>query len=106
MTRANDIAAENRKYVIFPWSKQAGLAPMAVTRAEGSFFWDSDGNRFIDFYSQLSCVNAGHNHPKIVAAIKAQAESMCYVAPSFATDVKGALARLISEVAPGDLNKT
>lgn len=62
--------------------------------------------RHLDFANQLVCVNAGHQHPKIVAAIKEQAEKLCYIAPNFATDVKGELSRMIAEMMPGDLNKT
>ena len=102
----NDISAENQKHVIFPWSKQGGLNSIPVTRAEGVYFWDADGKRYIDFASQLMCVNAGHQHPKIVKAIQDQAERLCYAAPSFATDVRGRLARMIAEVTPGDLCKT
>ncbi|MDP6604175.1 MAG: aminotransferase class III-fold pyridoxal phosphate-dependent enzyme [Rhodospirillales bacterium] len=102
----NDISAENQKHVLFPWSKQGGLNSIPVTRAEGVYFWDADGKRYIDFASQLVCVNAGHQHPKIVKAIQDQAERLCYAAPSFATDVRGKLARMIAEVTPGDLCKT
>ena len=102
----NDISAENQKHVLYPWSKQGGLNSIPVTRAEGVYFWDADGKRYIDFASQLVCVNAGHQHPKIVKAIQDQAERLCYAAPSFATDVRGRLARMIAEVTPGDLCKT
>ncbi|MDP6804611.1 MAG: aminotransferase class III-fold pyridoxal phosphate-dependent enzyme [Rhodospirillales bacterium] len=100
------VAAENREYVLFPWSKQNTLAPLTITRAEGPYFWDADGRRYVDFANQLVCVNAGHQHPKIVAAVKEQAAKLCYAAPSFATDVRGRLARMIADVTPGDLNKT
>ncbi len=103
---ANDISAENLKHVLFPWSQQGGLSAIPVTRAEGVFFWDADGKRYIDFASQLVCVNAGHQHPKIIKAIQDQAEKLCYAAPSFATDVRGQLARMVAEVTPGDLCKT
>ena len=102
----NGITAENKQYVIFPWSKQGQVSPLAVTRMEGVHFWDADGNRYLDFIAQHVCVNAGHQHPKIVAAIKEQAARLCYAAPSFATEPRGRLARMIAEVAPGDLNKT
>ncbi len=102
----NDITAENKRYVIFPWSKQGQVLPLAVTRMGGVHFWDADGNRYLDFAAQHVCVNAGHQHPKIVAAIKEQAARLCYAAPSFATEPRGRLARMIAEVAPGDLNKT
>ena len=102
----NDITAENKRYVIFPWSKQGQVSPLAVTRMEGVHFWDADGNRYLDFAAQHVCVNAGHQHPKIIKAIQDQAEKLCYAAPSFATDVRGQLARMIAEVTPGDLCKT
>ena len=104
--KANDIRAENLKHVLFPWSKQTGLNPIPVTKAEGVFFWDADGKRYTDFASQLVCVNAGHQHPKIVKAIQDQAAQLCYMAPSMATEARGTLARMIAEVTPGDLNKT
>ncbi|HJO68609.1 MAG TPA: aminotransferase class III-fold pyridoxal phosphate-dependent enzyme [Rhodospirillales bacterium] len=100
------VAAENREFVLFPWSKQNTLAPLTIARAEGPYFWDADGGRYVDFSNQLVCVNAGHQHPKIVAAVKAQAATLCYAAPSFATEVRGRLARLIADVTPGDLAKT
>ena len=103
--KANDIRSENLKYVLFPWSRQSGLNPTPVTKAEGIFFWDADGKRYADFASQLVCVNAGHQHPKIVKAIQDQAAELCYMAPSIATEARGTLARMISEVVPGDLNK-
>ena len=72
--------------------------------AEGSWFWDEDGHRYLDFSSQLVNANIGHQHPKMVAAIKAQAERLCTIAPFHANDQRSEAARLIAELAPGDLD--
>ena len=101
-----DVSSQNREYVIFPWARQSAIKPPAVVRAKGCYFWDDKGKRHLDFAAQLVNVNAGHQHPRIIAAIKEQADRLCYAAPSFAVDVKGELARMISEVTPGNLKKT
>jgi len=94
-----------KRYTIFSWSAQASVAPVAVDRAQGIYFWDPEGKRYIDFNSQLMCVNAGHNHPKIVAAIKAQADKLCFAYPGVATEPRARLGKMLSEVVPGDINK-
>jgi taurine--2-oxoglutarate transaminase len=97
--------ADDRNHVFHSWSAQAALAPVVVAGAEGSWFWDEAGTRWLDFSSQLVNMNIGHQHPKVVAAIKAQADRLCTVAPTFANDVRGRTARLIAERAPGDMTK-
>ncbi|MCR4405346.1 MAG: aminotransferase class III-fold pyridoxal phosphate-dependent enzyme [Anaerolineae bacterium] len=103
---AAEIVALNREYVFFSWSVQAAVNPIPVERAKGVYFWDVDGKRYIDFASQLMNVNAGHQHPRIVQAIKDQADRLCYVYPGMATDVKGELGRLLAEITPGNLKKS
>ena len=70
---------------------------MVVTAAEGSYVWDGDGNRLLDFSSQLVNTNIGHQHPKVVAAIQEQAAKLCTVAPQHANDARSEAARLIAE---------
>ena len=60
---AISVADENRRHVIFPWTKQAGLKPKEIVRAEGVHVWDGSGKRYLDLAAQLACVNAGHQHP-------------------------------------------
>jgi taurine--2-oxoglutarate transaminase len=95
---------DDRKHVFHSWSAQGLLDPIVIERAEGSYFWDEDGKRYLDFSSQLVNQNIGHQHPKLVAAIQAQAARLCTVAPPFANDARSEAARLIAELAPGDLN--
>lgn len=94
----------DRAHVFHSWSAQAALNPMTVTAAEGSYFWDGDGNRLLDFSSQLVNTNIGHQHPKVVAAIQEQAATLCTIAPQHANAARSEAARLIAELTPGDLN--
>ncbi|MFD4922073.1 aspartate aminotransferase family protein [Streptomyces goshikiensis] len=99
------VKAADRAHVFHSWSAQALIDPLAVAGAEGSYFWDYDGNRFLDFSSQLVNTNIGHQHPKVVAAIQEQAAKLCTLAPGFAVEARSEAARLIAERTPGDLDK-
>jgi len=103
---AEEIVNLNREYAFFSWAVQSAVDPIPVTRAEGVYFWDANGRRYIDFASQLMNLNIGHQHPKVVQAIKEQAERLCYVYPGMATEPKGLLAEKLAEVTPGNLKKT
>ena len=64
------IKEDAKRHLISSWSVQDALDPIAVAGAEGCWFWDYDGKRYLDFASQLVNVNIGHQHPKIIQAIK------------------------------------
>ncbi|MEU2389448.1 aspartate aminotransferase family protein [Streptomyces sp. NPDC007369] len=95
----------DRKHVFHSWSAQELIDPLAVAGAEGSYFWDYDGNRYLDFSSALVYTNIGYQHPEVVAAVQEQAGRLCTLAPGFAVDVRSEAARLIAERTPGDLDK-
>jgi taurine--2-oxoglutarate transaminase len=98
-------AYENdRAHVFHSWSAQGALAPVVIAGAKGSRMWDDKGNSWLDFSSQLVNVNIGHQHPKLVAAIQEQAGRLCTIAPFHANDMRSECARLIAELAPGDLD--
>jgi taurine--2-oxoglutarate transaminase len=105
MTDDASVRADDRAHVFYSWSAQGAIAPMPIAGALGSWFWDYDGKRYLDFSSQLVNVNIGHQHPRLVAAIQEQAATLCTVAPAFANDKRGEAARLIAELAPGTLNR-
>lgn len=98
------IAELDRRHVFHSWSAQAKVSPLPLAAASGSYFWDYDGNRFLDFSSQLVNVNIGYQHPKLVAAIQEQAARMTTVSPVFADEQRSEAARLLAELAPGDLD--
>jgi taurine--2-oxoglutarate transaminase len=99
------VKAADRAHVFHSWSAQELIDPLAVAGAEGSYFWDYDGNRYLDFSSGLVYTNIGYQHPKVVAAIQAQAATMTTFAPAFAIEARSEAARLIAERTPGDLDK-
>jgi taurine--2-oxoglutarate transaminase len=103
---AAEIIGLNREYTLFSWSVQSAVDPIPMVRGEGVFYWDSDGNRYIDFSSQLVNLNIGHQHPKVVQAIKDQADVLCFAQPSAVTEPRGRLGQMLAEVAPGDLQKS
>ncbi len=95
----------DRKHVFHSWSAQAQIKPMTILASEGSYVWDGDGNKLLDFSSQLVFTNIGHQHPKVVAAIAEQAAKLCTVAPQHVNSARSEAARLIAERTPGDLNR-
>jgi taurine--2-oxoglutarate transaminase len=103
---SKEIVDLNKEYTFFSWSVQSAVNPIPISKAEGVYFWDSDGKRYIDFSSQLMNMNIGHQHPKVIKAIQDQAAQLCYAHPGMATDARGILGRKIAEVAPGNLKKT
>jgi taurine---2-oxoglutarate transaminase len=101
----DEILRLNREYTFFSWSAQAKINPIVIDRAEGVYFWDPDGKRYLDFNSQLMSINIGHGNKRVADAIAEQANKLAFAAPQFATEVRGRLGQLLSEVTPGDLNR-
>ena len=103
---SQEIVRLSREYTFFSWSVQSQMNPIPMVKAEGIYFWDADGKRYLDFSSQLMNLNIGHQHPKVVKAIQDQAATLAYAHPSMATEPRGLLGRKIAEVTPGNLKKT
>jgi taurine--2-oxoglutarate transaminase len=97
------VVEDAKRYVLHSWSVQDAVAPIPVAGGEGRYFWDYDGKRYLDFASQLVNVSIGHQHPRVVAAIKEQADKLCTIGPPMATEARSTLARMLAEVTPGDL---
>jgi taurine---2-oxoglutarate transaminase len=103
--RGAEVLAADRAHVFHSWSAQGALRPLPIARAEGSYFWDYDGHRYLDFSSQLVNTNLGHQHPKVTAAIAEQAARLATIAPQHAVDVRGQAAARIAAVAPDGMEK-
>src|ERR687887_1924896 len=97
------IVEDAKRHILHSWSVQDAIQPIPVAGGEGCWFWDHDGNRYLDFASQLVNLNIGHQHPKVVSAIKEQADKLTTIGPPMAHEARSELARLIAEVTPGDL---
>jgi len=101
-TRAYEL---DRAHVFHSWSAQAQISPMTILASEGSYVWDGEGRKLLDFSSQMVNTNIGHQHPKVVAAIAEQAAKICTIAPQHVNESRSEAARLIAERTPGDLDK-
>ncbi len=105
MRNAEEIKALDKKHIIRGWTVNEKTNPLVVERSEGMYFWDTDGKRYLEFSSGLVNLNLGHQHPKVVEAIKKQADQLCYIHPGFATTARVEAAAAIAEITPGDLNQ-
>jgi 4-aminobutyrate aminotransferase/(S)-3-amino-2-methylpropionate transaminase len=95
--------AKKEKWVARPISP---LAPFFVAKAEGTVVEDLDGNRFLDFTGGWGCLNVGHNHPKVLAAVRKQLER--YIHTDFTAvpyEPYVELARRLGALAPGPTPK-
>ena len=102
----SEIIKNNLDYTLFSWAKQGGLNPINASYAEGSYIYDRDGKKYLDFSSQLMNVNIGHGNQRITDAVAKQMKEVSYVYPGMATDVRGRLGKKLSEITPGNLTKT
>src|ERR671919_676768 len=101
---SEEIVALCKKHTIFEWSAQSAVDPIPVERAKGVYFWTPDGKRFIDFNSQLMCVNIGHGDERVIRAIQDQAARLPYANPFMATDVRARLGAKLADLTPGDID--
>ena len=93
-----------RRHTLFEWSAQAAVDPIPVARSKGIYFWTPEGKRFIDFNSQLMCVNIGHGDERVIRAIQEQAATLAYANPFMATEMRARLAVKLTEITPGDID--
>ncbi|TMC82832.1 MAG: aminotransferase class III-fold pyridoxal phosphate-dependent enzyme, partial [Chloroflexi bacterium] len=93
------------RHTLYDWAAQSALKPLPVTSAKGVYFHTADGRRFIDFNSQLMCVNAGHGDRRIIDAIHRQAEQLPYISPFMSHEARARLGAKLAELLPGDMDK-
>lgn len=94
------------RYNIHNWCVQSDCSPLSVAGAEGCYFWDYEGKRYLDFGSQFVNANLGHRHPKLTQAIKEQADKYSFILPAMADEKRSELARLLAQLTPGNLERT
>src|SRR5215475_853723 len=97
ISETREIIQDSMDYTLFSWSKQKGINPIAVQRAEGVYLYDYDGKRYLDFSSGLMNVNVGHGDQRITAAVMKQMQEVSYVTPSCVTKARGELGKKLAE---------
>ena len=99
-----EIVELSRKHTIYEWSAQSKVDPIPVSKAKGIYFWTPEGKRYIDFNSQLMCVNIGHGDERVIRAIQEQASVLAYANPFMATEPRARLGAKLAEITPGDID--
>jgi taurine--2-oxoglutarate transaminase len=100
----DQMVALTKAHTLYEWSAQSKVDPIPVAGARGCWFWTPEGKRFLDFNSQLMCVNIGHGHPRVVSAIQDQVATLAYANPFMATEPRARLGKKLAEITPGDID--
>jgi taurine--2-oxoglutarate transaminase len=106
VSESQEIIQDNLDHTLFSWSKQKGIAPIAVKYGEGVYLYDYDGKRYLDFSSGLMNVNIGHGNQRVTDAVMKQMQEVSYVTPSCVTKVRGEAGKKLASIAPKGLTKT
>jgi taurine--2-oxoglutarate transaminase len=101
----SEILPLSMQHSFWTWSAQAHVSPIPVKKAEGVYFWDVDGKRYLDFNSMVMCANIGHGDSRVIEAIVEQARQLPFAGPPMTTRPRAILGKLLSEITPGDLNR-
>ena len=99
-----EIVSLTKTHTLYEWSAQSKVDPIPVAGAEGCWFWTPEGKRYLDFNSQLMCVNIGHSHPRVIKAIQDQAATLAYANPFMATEPRALLGEKLAALTPGDID--
>ncbi len=94
-----------KQYTMYTWAKGEAVSPLPIETAEGVYLYTPDGERILDFNSQLMSVNIGHGHPRVIEAMKRQIDELIYVFPGSATPVRARVGKLLSEIVPDPINR-
>jgi len=99
--RGREVYDLDRNYVFHSWSAQGQITPLPIAGGSGSYFWDFDGKKYLDFSCQLVFTNIGFQHPKVIDAIKKQADLLTTIAPQAANEARGeAASRIVALASP------
>jgi taurine---2-oxoglutarate transaminase len=99
-----ELVARTKAHTLFEWSAQSKVDPIPVAGAKGCWFWTPDGKRYLDFNSQLMCMNIGHGDGRVIKAIQDQAATLAYANPFMATEPRARLGEKLAAIAPGDID--
>jgi len=105
MDTRESIKQKHLAYNLQSWSKQKGLCPLVIEKAQGIYMYDYNGARYADMSSQMVNLNLGHNNRAIIDALKAQADKLCTLAPYHAVESRSELAEKLIGLFPGSFGK-
>lgn len=100
-----DILPLSLEHNFWTWSAQGRVNPIPVKKAQGVYFWDVDGKRYLDLNSMVMCVNIGHGDERVIEAMVAQARELPFAGPQMATKPRALLGKLLAEIVPRGLTR-
>lgn len=100
----SDLERRQRRHILYTWTAQSKARSIEINGGEGAWFFDYEGNRWLDFESQVYNVNAGHGEQRITDAMVEQAQKNGVAHPAAVFETKAALGELLASITPGDLN--
>ncbi len=111
MSEAGHLTAEqivelSKRHTLYDWQAQSKVMPLPVQRAEGVYFYTTDGTRYLDFNSQLMGVNIGHGDKRVIDAIAKQGETLPYISPFMAYETRALLGQKLASLWPGEMEKS
>ena len=104
-SKNQEIIERCREHNFWTWSAQKEVQPIPVQKAQGVFFWDFEGKRYLDFNSMVMCSNIGHGNSKVIEAMCEQTRKLPFAGPHMATEVRARLGEKLAEVLPAGLNR-
>ncbi len=102
----DELVRKTREFSFASWIPQSDWNPLSMSKAEGVYFWDADGKRYLDWSSQLFNVNIGHGNPQVIQAIQQQVQDLAYAYPGIATHPRAKLAEQLADLVPGNMQKS
>jgi acetylornithine/succinyldiaminopimelate/putrescine aminotransferase len=99
--RTSDIVLQEDRWQVPTYSKY----PLAIVRGEGCYVYDAEGKRYLDLYGGHAVALPGHCHPRVVAAIQAQASRLLFYSNVVSNDVRAAAVKALCDVAPKGLQR-
>lgn len=100
-----DILPLTMEHNFWTWSAQAHVDPIPIKRAEGVYFWDVEGKRYLDLNSMVMCVNIGHGNQHVIEAMINQARELPFAGPGMATRPRAQLGQMLAEIVPEGLTR-
>jgi taurine--2-oxoglutarate transaminase len=100
----DEMIALTKAHTLYEWSAQGIVNPIPVAGADGCWFWTPEGKRYLDFNSQLMCMNIGHGDRRVIKAIQDQAATLAYANPFMATAPRARLGQKLATITPGDID--
>lgn len=101
----SEILPLSLEHNFWTWSAQSHVSPIAIKKAKGVYFWDVNGNRYLDLNSMVMCVNIGHGDERVIEAIVDQARELPFAGPGMATKPRAMLGKMLAEIVPEGLTK-